>query len=63
MNEGVLFQTHPARLRQGRKLLASGLSPRELEAYVPTMNEAATRFLADLIKDPENFMAYVHKWV
>ncbi|TCD68003.1 hypothetical protein EIP91_011672 [Steccherinum ochraceum] len=61
MDEGVLFQTHTARLRQGRKLLASGLNPRELEAYEPTMNEAATRFLADLIQDPENFLSHIHK--
>ena len=61
MDEGVLFQTHPGRLRQGRRLLASGLQPKELEAYQPTIQDAATRLLADLVRDSTRFLAHIER--
>lgn len=42
-------------------MIASGLQPRELEAYQHTMTDASTRFLADLIRDPENMLAHVER--
>ena len=61
MDEGVLFQKHPGRLRQGRRILASGLLPKQLQAYLPTVHNAATRFLGDLIEDPKNFLSHIDR--
>ncbi|KAH8100255.1 cytochrome P450 [Cristinia sonorae] len=60
LDEGVLFQTHNGRLRQARRLLALGLQPRELEAYQTSMQHATIRFLADLLRDPANFLSHIH---
>ncbi|KAH8100404.1 cytochrome P450 [Cristinia sonorae] len=61
LDEGILFQTHVGRLRQGRKLLATGLQARELEAYQPLMRDSVTKFCADVIRDPKNWLKYLHR--
>ncbi|TCD68006.1 hypothetical protein EIP91_011675 [Steccherinum ochraceum] len=61
LDDGIIFQPQPSRLREGRKLLASGLQPRELEAFRPVIQAAVVRFLSLLLKEPKDFLSHLHR--
>ena len=61
MDEGILFETNGGRLRQGRKLVASGTGPRELEKFRPQLQSHIVSFLGRLLQHPDRFLKHVRE--
>lgn len=61
MDDGILFQSDPARLRQARRLVASGVAPRELSNFRPQLEAHILSFLNQLATSPEDFREHVHQ--
>lgn len=61
MHKGVLYENDATRFKKGRKLIASILQPRELQACRPVLHEQVVHFLNNLLKEPSRFLAHIRK--
>ena len=61
MEDGIVFEPNPARLRQARRLVSSGVSPRELDGYRPQLRAHVVNFLGQLLESPKSFARHVHR--
>ncbi|TCD60834.1 hypothetical protein EIP91_009423 [Steccherinum ochraceum] len=59
MNEGILFETNPLRLRQARRLVALGIGPRELDKYRSQLRTHVVSYLGRLLEDPDEYRRHI----
>lgn len=58
MDDGILFEPNVVRLRQARRLVASGMAPRELDRYRAHLRADVVRYLGRLAETPNEFFAH-----
>ena len=63
MDDGILFESNVSRLRQARKLVASGISSRELEGYRLQLEGHIVTFLGRLLQKPRQFLDHIREYV
>ena len=61
MTDGILFEKDVGRLRQARKLVASGIGPRELDKFRPHLKVHVVSFLGRLLQKPEKFLDHIRE--
>ncbi|KAH8103808.1 cytochrome P450 [Cristinia sonorae] len=59
MDEGGLYETNPTRLRHARRLVASGVSARELESYRPQIRSHINTLLGRFLNTPDRFFDHI----
>lgn len=63
MVDGIVFETNPARLRHARKMVASGIGPRELDKFRPRLRAHVIQFLGKLLHKPDKFLDHIREYV
>lgn len=63
MDGGILYEEDVVRLRQARRLVSTGVGPRELEKYRPQLRANIVTFLGHLLETPEEFIEHIRKCV
>ena len=61
MDDGILFECNTSRLRQARRLVASGISTRELESYHAQLHAHTVAFLNKLLSNPGGFLDHIRE--
>ncbi|KAH8103831.1 cytochrome P450 [Cristinia sonorae] len=59
MDGGVLFETNPVKLRQARRLVATGVSSRELDIYRPQLRTHIAKMLEKFLHTPDKFLDHI----
>ena len=61
MDEGILFETDPQRLRQARRLVAACVGPRELDKYRPQLRAHVVSFLGRVLENPREYGQHIRE--
>ena len=62
MTGGVLYETDAVRLRQARRLVATGVSPREMDKYRLQLQTHIVSCMGNLLRKPNDFLSHLREY-